>query len=505
MNAPVVDRLLLIAVTALSRFIFRSRFLYDVDSINFALGLRRFDPSVHQPHPPGYFLYVWLGRLLYPVFHDANATLVALSIVASCGTVAILHLLGCAWFDRAAARSAGWLFVVSPIAWFHGTVALTYAVEAFFSAAVGYLCWRVLSGEDRFVVPAAATLGIAAGFRPSSLVMLAPLLLFSIRRIDRKLAAGGFAVLVLTLAAWMIPMFLASSGSGAYGASLWALWRLVPARQTIFTSSVYTSITRVAVILGIYLLCFGCAALLPLAPFRKRNRIAAPLRGFTRTWVLPGLLIFTFVYLKFVNSGYLLVLMPPVCLWLGLWLGRWYCGAELRPAIKVALVSAGAALNVAVFLIAPLYFSWREVSRGGQELMAAISAVRQTAQPRQTLLVGFDSHFMGYRHAGYYLPEYTTVLFPEVPLASSTGVYVMQDQDTQLVHHFRVVPFQDFLLFPLPSSDREYREYMQHVRERFPQGVLKTTTRNGIELLTGPASALHVLFPNTIVLAPLPE
>src|SRR2546429_242054 len=37
--------------------------LEDVDSINFALGLRDFNPGLHQPHPPGYPVYMALGRI----------------------------------------------------------------------------------------------------------------------------------------------------------------------------------------------------------------------------------------------------------------------------------------------------------------------------------------------------------------------------------------------------------------------------------------------------------
>ena len=36
--------------------------LEDIDSINFALGLRDFDPARHQPHPPGSPVYIALGR-----------------------------------------------------------------------------------------------------------------------------------------------------------------------------------------------------------------------------------------------------------------------------------------------------------------------------------------------------------------------------------------------------------------------------------------------------------
>ena len=38
--------------------------LEDIDSINFALGLRDFDPARHQPHPPGSPVYIVLGRAL---------------------------------------------------------------------------------------------------------------------------------------------------------------------------------------------------------------------------------------------------------------------------------------------------------------------------------------------------------------------------------------------------------------------------------------------------------
>jgi hypothetical protein len=38
--------------------------LEDLDSINFSLGLREFDVARHQPHPPGYPVYIAAGRLV---------------------------------------------------------------------------------------------------------------------------------------------------------------------------------------------------------------------------------------------------------------------------------------------------------------------------------------------------------------------------------------------------------------------------------------------------------
>jgi hypothetical protein len=496
----VIDEVILVAATALTRYVFRSHYLYDIDSVNFALALRNFDPAVHQPHPPGYFLYVYLGRLVDLLFHDANKTFVTISILFSCGTVAMIYVLANDWFGRNAARFAGLIFVFSPLAWFHGTVALTYAVEAFFSAFTGYLCWRICCGAARFVLPGAIVVGLAAGFRPSSLLLLGPLLLFSLRKVSRRQAAGGLAALVLTLLAWLIPM-IRITGGAAYISSFVSLWMTVPSRGTIFNSSLLNSVARACVIAGIYLLCFGCAAILPMVGFRGKSAVdsyGAARRKvvFTRVWMAPGLLFFTFVYLKFVNSGYLLALAPPVCAWMGLWASVWYANLPWRRPLKILLIASGAAANTAIFIFLPVYCSYGAERRFESEIGAVTGSLRQLASPRDAVIVGFDSHFLGYRHAGYYLPGYVTIQFPEVRLISGTRVFTMQHRDTRVEARLPGTSAREFVLFPLPLGDKEYSDYMASVRGRFPPGDLRTVVRGGHEFTMGPIADLRYLFPD---------
>jgi hypothetical protein len=494
------DRVALVVLAALTRWIFRSHFLYDIDSVNFALALGRFDPRVYQPHPPGYFLYVRLGSLAQFLFGDANAALVAVSILAGCATVAMIHLLASDWFGPSAARFAGIVFIVSPLAWFHGTVALTYIVEAFFSALIGYLCWQIVCGVSRWTLPAAVALGLAAGFRQSSLLILAPLFLYSLRNVPRRLAFVSIFALVLTLAGWFVPMVRLSGGVHAYAAALWALWTLVPARQTALVSPLITSLVRALLIVAIFVLASGSAALLAFCS----ARIPAPPRApaFTWIWTAPGLLLFTFVYLKFVNSGYLLVLLPPACIWLGARASAWFQSSTLRHPAKFAAIAAALVINILIFVRLPLYCSYLSVRRSQQDLTATLAAIEQLAQPRETLIVGFDAHFQGYRHAGFYLPAYWTLQFPEVPLAPATGVFAMHNRQTELVNLVSVGSFRDFVVFPLPTSDREYSAYMKGIRARFAASDVSVTTQNGIEFLRGPIRSLHLLFPNTVTLDP---
>ena len=491
-----VECAIFVILVALSRYLCRSHYLYDLDSVNFALGIQRFDPVVHQPHPPGYFLYVYLARAVNLLFQDANASLVALSIAASCGAVVVIYLLALQWFGPKAATFAGLIFLVSPITWFHGTVALIYIVEAFASALVGYLCWQVYCGRERFAVPVAVLLGISAGVRPSFLLFLAPLFLFSLWKISRKRASLAVAALGVALLGWFIPMVEASGGFRAYAASFLALWHVAGGKETVMNSSPLTSLVRLFTIGLIYGLCFGSAILLSGRAFRPSTGAERSKKIFTLVWMTPGVLFFTFVFLLFVNSGYLLVVFPPVFAWLGLWASDWYQHLESPRIMKVTIVALLAAINILIFFEAPMYCSYQSVRHFDAEIRDLQRSTGRIASPERTLIVGFDSHFLGYRHAGYYLPAYATVEYPEVKQAAGPRVFAMHNRETHLAQQLEPSGFTQFLFFPLPSDDRAYAEYLDKVKAKFPKSDLHAVRSGTHTFIFGPISDLPILFPH---------
>ena len=98
-------------LTALSRLPYRARMLYNWDAVQFALALREYDVVKHQPHPPGYILYVGLGRIVNAWLADPTAAYVTLAVVFSGLTTFVVYALARAAYDRptalAAAKSAG--------------------------------------------------------------------------------------------------------------------------------------------------------------------------------------------------------------------------------------------------------------------------------------------------------------------------------------------------------------------------------------------------------------
>jgi 4-amino-4-deoxy-L-arabinose transferase-like glycosyltransferase len=90
-----------------------------------------------------------IGRLLNGLVGDPNQSYVVLAIMASGLTTFVVYFLAKSLYDRLTALTAASFLAVSPLFWFYGSVALTYAGEALFASLVAYLCYQMLRGSER--------------------------------------------------------------------------------------------------------------------------------------------------------------------------------------------------------------------------------------------------------------------------------------------------------------------------------------------------------------------
>ena len=125
--------------------------------MQFALALNEYDVLKHQPHPPGYILYVVLGRIVNAWLHDPTASYVALAVAFSGLTTFVVYYLALAVYDRTTALAAAAMLAVSPLFWFYGSVGLTYAGEALFASTVAYFGFRAVNGSRSDAYLAAGT------------------------------------------------------------------------------------------------------------------------------------------------------------------------------------------------------------------------------------------------------------------------------------------------------------------------------------------------------------
>ncbi len=230
------------AAAVVTRVPFAARRLWDHDSVQFALGVEKYDLAAHHPHPPGYPLYIAVLKLLAMLGVDSLHGMVALAILAATLGAGLMVPLtarlalnlglatgaGVAGDDRRglaatavrAGALAAALYVFNPLLWFYGELPLVYAVEGGMTVGLAYAALRMADGRGPFLA-ACAAFALAGGVRPSTLVLLLPLFLLGAWHAWRRGAtagtmAAGAALGAAVGLAWLAPLLAAAGGYAAY-------------------------------------------------------------------------------------------------------------------------------------------------------------------------------------------------------------------------------------------------------------------------------------------------
>ena len=435
----------LAVVTLLSRWPYRARMLYNWDAVQFALALHEFDIAKHQPHPPGYLLYVALGRLLNASLGDPTLAYVALAMLFSAGTTFVLYWLARRLYDRATALTAASLLAVSPLFWFYGSVGLTYAGEAFAASVVAWFAYGALTGHVPSLYWGALALGLTGGMRQSVLLLLLPLwlgaALLGIRSRRRVAIAGG--ILLATVLAWLLPMLWLTGGPAAYVGASTQLYGSVLLPTSVLGGSLEITLAQARYLLESTLVGLGPLGLVALAlpAYARRIGWSRP-EWFLIGWMVPPIIFYMLIH--FGQAGYVLTFLPALVILLSRVLA-WVvaAGSERlrRPNWRWALTTATllplVLINTGFFVSArPMArefnnrggdgWVWRARDEFHDWIMSRTAAalreheavirtyvetIRAVYDPSDTALVtelGNPRSYPWLRHAMFYMPEYPT-------------------------------------------------------------------------------------------------
>ena len=234
-------------VFLIAHLIFLPTTLEDIDSLNFALGVHDFDPSQHQPHPPGYPIFIALAKVARAVVPSDAAALALLG--ALFGALAVFPLLKMYEDLEALERGAEPSFiaplavliaVASPLYWFNAgrpmsdIPGLAVALAAQAALVSAFVRQRLnpertpaaLADSGRMIVLGAFLSAIAIGMRSQALLLTFPLLaVVLVQRAGRGAAGailGSAMTFTIGIAAWAIPLVVASGGIAKFRAAITA-------------------------------------------------------------------------------------------------------------------------------------------------------------------------------------------------------------------------------------------------------------------------------------------
>ena len=364
-NRPAAAVLAIAALYLAAHIPFLAPSLEDIDSINFALGLRHFDPALHQPHPPGYPVYMLLGHISLPIVERVTSTTGAPAEARALAIWSAIGGAGCivaAWFLFGALAERGpkgsaplsplWgvlLLAVAPDFWMTGLRPMSDMPGLALAIAAQALMLRRASPERRGLFESATAgallAGIATGIRVQSAVLTLPVLAFVL--FERRRVLKPIVAFTLGCLAWGIPLVIASGGISAYLAAL----NTQAAEDFSWVDMLWSNPTPRHIAVGLYQALVLPWASIPLGVAVGVAAVIGVLVTLLRDWrallvlvaAFAPYFVFHLLFQQLDTVRYALPIVVPV-----VWLAAraFALAGRLTPAVAVPFVTA--ALFVAV-------------------------------------------------------------------------------------------------------------------------------------------------------------
>jgi hypothetical protein len=406
----------------LTRFLAYARTLWDWDEALFCLGMREFDVTRHQPHPPGFPLFIGLGKLFRLAIDSDFRALQAVNAIASILLFPAVFLYARKLGVRfSTAVIAGALFAFFPNVWFFGGTAFS-DVPSIVLVLFAVVFFLDEARQPRKYFLGAFLLALAAGIRPQNiLVGLFPGALATYRRSARDVAAAIVIGAVVSGIAYGAAIY-ATGGYDAYVRSnrehadyisrvdsfrsperpaLWRIWDRFFLKQYQFPP--LSAVTSIFVVISI------------VGTIRGRDRaMLYNFLTFAPVAVMAWLMLDRYSINRF-SIGY----APMFALFAADGIARAARGSEKREW------AIGTALSVAFAVWAAPAFT--AVRKEPAPTVQAVESLRRTIDPRRhTLYVGHSmTRFVDYLAPGL---AYTRVLDDRaLPLGDCRGCYLFSE------------------------------------------------------------------------------
>ena len=211
-NLGHVGAPLMLFVTAVILYLaFRSASFDDFDSYSFGLALDHYSLTLQQPHPPGFPIYITLGRILRFLIGDALTALTTLSALSGAASIVLVYLIGRIIDPNYPSTGlfAALMIAFLPVHWLTSEKALSDALglAAILIPLWLWARWIQQASTTKPWVPALLS-GLALGVRPQNalpFLLLAVYLVFHRRRAFHPFSILAFMLGVLL---WLIPTAL---------------------------------------------------------------------------------------------------------------------------------------------------------------------------------------------------------------------------------------------------------------------------------------------------------
>lgn len=185
-----------------------SHYLINWDAGQFALGSENYNLHLHQPHPPGYPLFIFIGKCLNYFVNNINYSFIIINLIAGALTIYFFYkLILTVSKKQEVSFLISLLLIFNPIFWYYHNIASTYTFNALTITLISYLTYISIAHKKNNFIVSMALIAILIGFRPSIIIFILPLLLLQLFYLKNKIKnlSEGLLIFISIFLIWFIP------------------------------------------------------------------------------------------------------------------------------------------------------------------------------------------------------------------------------------------------------------------------------------------------------------
>lgn len=397
---------ILLVVSFIVQFQFQSQWLECWDSVQFTMAILDYSVPAHQPHPPGFPVYIVMGKLINFILNDPQQSLILVSIITGISSIYLTYILGSKLFNEHVGFLAAFLLSICPAQLQFSVIVMADIVNQFIVVLILTLVIFGLANKKFFYI-GLIILGLSFGIRPTdSFIILVSVFIYIVIK-NRKEFIKDLLFVFSGFLLWFIPFIIYNN-----------LYEFIKASIIhLETASEVSSFARGGInkslqdffmclvngwSISIVVLCI--IALIAIIIFWKEG--GNPIKKTEHQYIILGLfsalfLGYCIILLNLYIPRYILPLFPIIAIISAASIIYIYNNIKNKPILKSIFII------IVILICIPMVFSSFSIINGLHNIkpapVEAAYYIKNNYSANNTILLTTESM----RHFQYYLPNYS--------------------------------------------------------------------------------------------------
>lgn len=206
----------IVILTLVSRIPLLEKFQSHWDGPDYSIAVVRYSLEQYTPSPPGYPLYIALGKFFYVFTHDPHLGILSVSVLASVLGAVIFFMVGTKMYNRYVGLTATSIFLTGSTFYYFSLTPYAYGLLPGMTTALAYITYRitVLKKNEGWLL--GLVFALCFGIRPQEVIQIGSLFLLGFYFLSMKEKLKALLLCISITLLWFIPLIASIGGISKY-------------------------------------------------------------------------------------------------------------------------------------------------------------------------------------------------------------------------------------------------------------------------------------------------